>query len=74
MNQLLMNIVLMLEQTARERKLTFLYIGLFIIFLMMLIVDARTKKNFTGPKVVYNIIVFFLFLASIGLIIAYFRL
>ena len=75
MLELLANFMIMLRQNAREKKLTFLYIGLFLLFLMMLILDARTKKHqFTGPKAVYNIIVFFLFLASVGLIIAYIRL
>ena len=64
----------MLEQTASERKLTFLYLLLFFLFLMMLILDARTKKQYTGPKPVKNIIVFLIFLTAVGLLLAYFRL
>ena len=74
MLEILGKIVIMLEQTTREKKLTFLYIGLFLIFLLMLILDARTKKEYTGPKALTKIILFFLFLASVGLIIAYIRL
>ena len=74
MLQLLGNMMILLEQTAREKKLTYLYIGLFLLFVLMLILDARTKKQYTGPKAVTYILLFFIFLATIGLIIAYIRL
>ena len=74
MLSILSNIFLMLEQTASEKKLTFLYIGLFMMFLMLLVLDARGKKTLTGPKIVYNTIAFLFFLAAIGLIFAYIRL
>lgn len=74
MLNILGNMFLMLEQTASEKKLTFLYIGLFMIFLFLLVLDARGKKTLTGPKIVYNIIAFLIFLAAVGLILAYIRL
>lgn len=64
----------MLEQTASEKKLTVLYILLFFLFLVMLLLDARGKKQYTGPKIVKNTIIFLMVLAAIGLLLAYIRL
>ena len=65
---------LFLAQTGSEKKLTFLYILLFVLFLMLLFLDARTKKHYVGSTIVKNTVLFLLFLAAIGLLIAYFRL
>ena len=74
MLELFNSVTFMLEQTASERKLTFLYLLLFFLFLMLLILDARTKKQYTGPKAVKSIILFLIFLTAVGLLLAYFRL
>ena len=75
MFEFLSNLNFLLEQTAREKKLTFLYVGLFLGFLVLLIMDSFGKKTFVGGnKVIVKILYFLLFLGAVGLIIAYFRL
>lgn len=64
---------IMLAQTASEKKLTILYLLMFMLFLMLLLIDARTKKKYTGPKIVKNIILFLIFCVGIVLLVIYFR-
>lgn len=68
------NFGLILSQTASEKKLTVLYILLFGLFLILLLMDARTKKEWTGPKIVKNTIIVLIFIAAVALLIAYFNL
>ena len=75
MLQFLSNLMFLLEQTASEKKLTFLYVGMFLAFILLLFMDSLGKKSFIGGnKLVVKILYFLLFLGAIGLIIAYFRL
>lgn len=69
---LLCNISYLLVQTANEKKLTILYLLLFLMFLILLFIDARTKKEYTGPKIVKNTIIFLLFAVGIILVVLYF--
>ena len=71
MLELISSLNLFLAQTASEKKLTVLYILLFLLFLVLLFVDARTKKEVTGPKAVKTLIIILMFVAGICLIIAY---
>ena len=59
---------LFLAQTASEKKLTVMYILLFLLFLVLLFVDARTKKEVTGPKAVKNLIIILMFIIIISCI------
>lgn len=72
--QVVLNFGLVLAQNDREKKLTVLYLTLFFLFLMLLLIDSRTKKEFTGPKVVKNTVIALIFITAIVLMIAYFRL
>ena len=72
--ELISSVGLVLAQTAAEKKLTVLYILLFGLFLMLLLMDARTKKEWTGPKIVKNTIIVLIFIAAVGLLIAYLNL
>lgn len=74
MFELVNSSLIMLSQTASERKLTYLYVALFALFLMLLLIDARTKKKWVSSGIVKNTVLFLLFLAAIGLLLAYFRL
>ncbi|MBQ9790038.1 MAG: hypothetical protein IJW24_00400 [Clostridia bacterium] len=74
MIQAISSVWLVLAQTDAEKKLTVLYILLFGLFLMLLLMDARTKKEWTGPKIVKNTIIVLIFIAAVALLIAYFNL
>ena len=61
----------LLAQTLKEKKLTVLYIGLFAVFIVLLVVDMYGAKNYAGGKVISKIIVYFLFIALVAFIVAY---
>lgn len=58
-------------QTLKERKLTVLYIGLFAVFVVLLLVDIYGQKKYAGGKVINKIIIYFVILALIAFIVAY---
>ena len=74
MIELLSSVALMLSQTGSEKKLTVLYILLFMLFLVLLFIDSRTNKKLTGPKAIKITIIVLIFVAAICLLIAYFNL
>ncbi len=74
MQNLLFNFNLLLAQTALEKKLTILYVSLFVFFLLMLILDSRGSQNWISNKTLKIIIVTFFILATVALIVLYFVL
>lgn len=64
----------LLAQTAKEKKLTVLYIGLFAVFVVLLVVDMYGKNAYAGGKIINKIIVYFLFIALIAFLVAYLTL
>lgn len=61
----------LLAQTLKERKLTVLYIGLFAVFIVLLLVDMYGQKKYAGGKVIGKIVVYFVVLALIAFVVAY---
>ena len=74
MSNLILNISLLLAQTEQEKKLTMLYVGLFVFLLMMLIVDSRGSQKWISNKTLKWITITFFIIAVIVLIILYFVL
>ena len=74
MSNLFLNINLLLAQTEQEKKLTMLYVGLFVFLLMMLIVDSRGSQNWISNKTLKWITITLFIIAVIVLIILYFVL
>ncbi|MBQ7453341.1 MAG: hypothetical protein IJS68_03660 [Clostridia bacterium] len=68
------NILFLLEQTEKEKKLTVLYVGLFALFVVLLVVDMYGKKKWANSKIVNRIIIAFFFILIIAFIVAYFVL
>jgi len=74
MLELISNFTYILGQTANEKKLTVLYLMLFFLFLLLLFLDAKTKKEYTGPVIVKNTIIFLLFATGVALLLVYIRM
>lgn len=75
MQNLLLNLNLLLAQTAQEKKLTFLYVGLFAFLCLLLFIDTRENKKWVGGnKILGKIILGALFLGIIAMIVLYFVL
>ena len=72
MFEVIKNAGYILAQTASEKKLTVLYLLLFMLFLFLLVLDARGKKKFAGP-VAYKIVLFLVFCVGIVLLVIYFK-
>ena len=68
------NDVLLLAQSAKEKKLTVLYIGLFAVFVVLLVVDSYGAKKWASGKILPKIIAYFLFVALIAFLVAYFTM
>ena len=68
----IINPVYLCAQTLKEQKLTMLYIGLFALFLVMMVVDMYASKKYSGGKVLNKILMYFLFVAIVAFIVAYF--
>lgn len=64
----------LLAQTLKEKKLTVLYIGLFAVFVVLLVIDMYGKKAVAGGKIINKIIIYFLFIALIAFLVAYLTL
>ena len=69
---LIKNLFFLLEQTAQEKKLTVIYIGLFLAFVVFLIVDAYGLKKWTSNKTIFKIVLVFLIIAIVAFTVAYF--
>ncbi len=66
---------MLLAQTAQEKKLTLLYVGLFCFGLMMLVIDTQAGKRWVGDnKLLTKIIGVVFVIIIIVFIILYFVL
>ena len=65
---------LLLAQTALEKKLTLLYVSLFVFLLLLLIIDSRESKIWMTNKTINKIVLFVLIVAAIALVVLYFVL
>ena len=74
MQNLFLNVNLLLAQTELQKKLTFLHVGLFVFFLLMLIIDSRESKKMMTNKTINKIVWFVFIIASVALIVLYFVL
>ena len=75
MTNLLLNLNLLLAQTAQEKKLTLLYVSLFAFLCLLLFMDTRERKVLVGGnKTLAKIILVVLFLVMITLVVLYFVL
>ena len=70
----IINDVLLLAQSAKEKKLTVLYIGLFAVFVVLLVVDSYGSQKWASGKIIPKIVMYFLFIALIAFLVAYFTL
>ncbi|MBQ7579400.1 MAG: hypothetical protein IJT25_02590 [Clostridia bacterium] len=66
--------ILLLAQSVKEQKLTVLYIGLFAVFVVLLIVDSYGAKKWASGKILPKIFLYFLFIALVAFMVAYFTL
>lgn len=74
MQNLLFNLNLILAQTPEEKKLTVLYVSLFVFLLVMLVIDSIAQKKWISNKPLKKITWVLLFLALIALAVLYFVL
>lgn len=74
MLNLLTNLNILLAQTAQEKKMTFLYVTLFVFLCLLLFIDSREKKSLIGNKTLAKIVLFMLILAIVVLVVLYFVL
>lgn len=72
MVQLLQLASIVLSQTEQEKKLTFLYIGLFIIFLLMMVLDSQLTKKYTNASLKKVVIALFIIVLAIFTILYFF--
>jgi len=68
------NDILILAQSEKEKKLTVLYIGLFAVFVVLLVVDSYGAKKWASGKVLPKIIIYFLLIALVAFLVAYFTM
>ena len=74
MGNLLLSLNLLLAQTEQEKKLTMLYVGLFVFVMLLLVLDGRSTENWMSNKTLKWIAILFFFIAAIALIVLYFVL
>lgn len=67
---LFLQISLLLEQTAQEKKLTILYVALFILAIGMLVIDSITMNKYgtKGSKILLFLILIVAIIALLLLI------
>ena len=65
---------LLLAQPELEKKLTLLYVSLFVFLLLLLIIDSRESKIWMTNKTINKIVLFVLIVAAIALVVLYFVL
>ena len=66
------SLVYLLEQTAKEKKLTVVYIGVFMAFVAFLLIDAYGLKKWNSNKTIMKIVLVFLIIAIVAFTVAYF--
>lgn len=74
MQNLLMNINLLLAQSAAEKKMTWLYLALFAFLIVFLLLDSTAGKKWLSNKVMVRVTWVFLFIVLIVMAILYFVL
>lgn len=74
MQNLLEMINLLLAQTEQEKRLTVLYVSLFVFMLTLLVIDSVAKKKWISSKPLKKITWVLLFIALIALAVLYFVL
>lgn len=74
MQNLLGMINLLLAQTEQEKRLTVLYVSLFVFMLTLLVIDSVAKKKWISSKPLKKITWVLLFIALIALAVLYFVL
>ena len=72
MLQLINTMSIILSQTAKEKNLTLLYVGLFLMFLLMMVLDSQIGKKWISNKFLSNVIIFLFIATIIILAILYF--
>ena len=72
MQNFLMNLNYLLAQTAAEKKLTYLYVGLFLFLLMLLLVDSTASKKYISNNPLKKITWVLFIIVFIALILVYF--
>lgn len=65
---------LLLTQTEQEKRLTILYVSLFVFVLTLLIIDSVAKKKWISNKPLKKITWVLLFIGLIALVVLYFVL
>ena len=65
---------LMLAQSQLEKKLTLLYVSLFVFLLLILVIDSRESKKWMTNKTINKIVLFIFIIAAIALVVLYFVL
>ena len=56
MIEVLRSVNLLLEQTAHEKRLTVVYIGIFLGFVAFLLIDMYAMKKWASNKIINKII------------------
>jgi len=74
MYNLLFTLNILLKQTEQEKKLTFLYVSLFVFLCLLLFIDSREKKSIIDNKTLKKIVIVMLFISIVVLAILYFML
>ena len=62
----------LLSQTEQEKRLTVVYIGVFLLFLTLLLVDMYAMKKWATNKTINKIILVLLIIAMVAFAVAYF--
>lgn len=75
MQYLISTLNILLTQTEEQKRLTVLYVGLFVLVCLLLVIDTRDgKKLVGGNKLLKKIFVAMLFIAIVVWAILYFVL
>ncbi len=74
MQNLLGMINLLLAQTEQEKRLTILYVSLFVFLMVLLIIDSVAKQKYIKSKPIKRVTWILLFIGLIALTVLYFVL
>lgn len=72
MLQFINTLSIILSQTAKEKNLTLLYVGLFLFFLLLMVLDGQIKKTYTLNKFFGKLIIILFIAILIIFAILYF--
>lgn len=65
---------LLLAQTEQEKRLTILYVSLFVFLMVLLIIDSVAKQKYIKSKPIKRVTWILLFIGLIALTVLYFVL